>query len=444
MFMLNGSYDIVTGKSSNINQNIHYFKLINRDKLTFKDKLNLRQYIVKHKLPVTLDKKIPLNEDLSMSEIISHLDYFRENIMMSRPKLKDTTLSCLVLLLMFVVPIYLSYFLSNYLQNHWLDPFIETLKSHTTFLNDFFNILLFGSYGIISLGSYSIVWALPVVIFIAISTAVISQTNMKSYIVWSIDPIMKYIGLTGYDIVPVIEGFGCNAAAVVNASQNCSACSKSNCVSLISFGSSCSYQIGATASLFSVMHLPWLFIPYLVIIFMGGIIHTKIWSPKTSLPSFYFNLEPLKTPDYKKTAKQSIEVIKNFLIQALPVFLFICLIASLLSMTSIISSASNIFNVLLEWLNIPNKMSSGILFSMIRKDGMLLFNMDKGQLLRSISSSSAFLLILFSSTFSPCSVTVSIIIKKLGPLEGFKIIVRQMITSVICLIIAIILFKIIL
>lgn len=57
MFMLNGSYDIVTGKSSNINQNIHYLKLINRDKLTFKDKLNLRQYIVKNKLPVTLDKK---------------------------------------------------------------------------------------------------------------------------------------------------------------------------------------------------------------------------------------------------------------------------------------------------------------------------------------------------------------------------------------------------
>ncbi|MES3650140.1 nucleoside recognition domain-containing protein [Staphylococcus saprophyticus] len=360
--MLNGSYDIVTGKSSNINQNIHYFKLVNSDKLTLKDKLNLRHYIVKHKLPVTLDKKIPLDEDLSISEIISLLDYFRENIMISRPKFKDTTLSCLILLLMFVVPVYLAYFLSNYLQNHWLEPLIETLKDSTTFLNDFFKVLLFDSYGIISLGSYSIVWALPVVIFIAISTTVIAQTNMKSYIVWSIDPMMKYIGLTGYDIVPVIEGFGCNAAAVVNASHTCNACSKSNCVSLISFGSSCSYQIGATISLFSVIHLPWLFIPYLIIIFMGGIIHTKIWNPKTSLPLFYFNLEPLKMPNYKQTVKQSSEVIKSFLIQALPVFIFICLIASLLSMTSIIGITSNIFNMLLEFLNIPNKMSSGILF----------------------------------------------------------------------------------
>ncbi|MEP9853207.1 nucleoside recognition domain-containing protein [Staphylococcus aureus] len=287
------------------------------------------------------------------------------------------------------------------------------------------------------------IWALPVVIFIAISTALITQTNMKSYIVWSIDPMMKHIGLTGYDIVPVIEGFGCNAAAVVNASHNCNACSKSNCVSLISFGSSCSYQIGATASLFSVMHLPWLLLPYLFFIFMGGIIHTKIWNPKTFLPSFYFNIKPLKKPNYKQTIKQSSAVVRTFLVQALPVFIFICLIASLLSMTSILGLISNIFNILLDGLNVPNKMSSGILFSMIRKDGMLLFNMENGDILRSIPPSSAFLLILFSSTFAPCSVTVSMIIKKLGFSQGFKIISKQMITSVICIVIAIAFIKII-
>lgn len=442
--MLNGRYDIITGKFSNIDQNAQSLKLINIEKLNLQDKLKLRKFIVQHKLPVTIDEVIPLNKDESISNIISHLDYFRENIMMSKPNLKDKVLSFLVLVLMFAIPVYLAYFLSNYLQNIWLEPFIETLKINTTFLNNFFETLLFGNYGIISLGSYSIVWALPVVIFIAISTTIITQTNMKSYIVWSIDPMMKQIGLTGYDIVPVIEGFGCNAAAVVNASHNCSVCSKSNCVSLISFGSSCSYQIGATVSLFSAMHLPWLFIPYLIIIFIGGIIHTKIWNPKSYFPSFYFNLKPLKVPNYKQTVKQSSDVVKTFLLQALPVFLFICFIASLLSMTSLLSSFSNIFNILLEGLNIPKKLSSGILFSMIRKDGMLLFNINHGQILRSISPTSAFLLILFSSTFSPCSVTVTMIIKKLGILEGFKIIIKQMITSIICLIIAIVFLKIIL
>ena len=60
------------------------------------------------------------------------------------------------------------------------------------------------------LSIYSIIWALPVVVFISISTNIVSESHLKSYIVWSIDRVMTKVGLTGYDIVPVIEGFGCN------------------------------------------------------------------------------------------------------------------------------------------------------------------------------------------------------------------------------------------
>ena len=65
-------------------------------------------------------------------------------------------------------------------------------------------------------------------------------------------------------------------------------------------------------------------------------------------------------------------------------------------------------------MNAPQEMSTGILFSMIRKDGMLLFNMNQGSLLQIMPLKSVFLLVLFSSTFSACSVTIIMIIKNLG------------------------------
>ncbi|MEJ7360956.1 nucleoside recognition domain-containing protein, partial [Staphylococcus epidermidis] len=80
---------------------------------------------------------------------------------------------------------------------------------------------------------YSLVWALPVVVMIGISTAVIDQTQLKQFVVWSIEPTMRKVGLDGQDIIPVLEGFGCNAAAITQANSQCSACTKTSCMSII-------------------------------------------------------------------------------------------------------------------------------------------------------------------------------------------------------------------
>ena len=85
------------------------------------------------------------------------------------------------------------------------------------------------------------------------------------------------VGPTRADIIPVLEGFGCNAAAVSQAASQCHQCTKAQCMSLISFGSSCSYQIGATLSIFNVAQRSWLFVPYLILVFLGGMLHNQLW-----------------------------------------------------------------------------------------------------------------------------------------------------------------------
>lgn len=70
---------------------------------------------------------------------------------------------------------------------------------------------------------------------------------------------------------------------------------------------------------------------------------------------------------------------------------------------------------------------------MIRKDGMLLFNMGGGSVIQSLSAWQVLLLVFFSSTFTACSVTMTMVMRQLGLREGGKMILRQMATSVCCI-----------
>ena len=122
--------------------------------------------------------------------------------------------------------------------------------------------------------------------------------------------------------------------------------------------------------------------------------------------------------------------IQMFTLQALPIFIGICLVVSILSLTLILELLSKIFTPLLL-LDIPTQLSPGILFSIIRKDDMLLFNMNGSLFIQSLT---VWLLVFLSSTFTVCSVIMTMIIRQLGWLEGLKLIIRQMVTSTCCII----------
>ena len=134
---------------------------------------------------------------------------------------------------------------------------------------------------------------------ISLSTALVDISHLKHHLVWSIEPTMLRLGLHGADIIPLLEGFGCNAAAITQATHQCHQCTKLQCMSLVSFGTACSYQIGATLSIFNASQKSWLFLPYLCMIFIGGIIHNKLWySHQTHMTTqSVFQRQPVRWPN---------------------------------------------------------------------------------------------------------------------------------------------------
>ncbi|HDB8983484.1 TPA: ferrous iron transporter B [Staphylococcus aureus] len=398
--MLEVKYDMRTGHYTPIPNEPHYLVISHADKLTATEKAKLRLLIIKQKLDISLAESV-VSSPIASEHVIEQLTLFQHERRHLRPKISATFLAWLLIFLMFALPIGIAYQFSDWFQNQYVSAWIEYLTQTTLLNHDILQHILFGDYGVLSLGTYSLVWALPVVILISLSTAVIDQTGLKSWMIWAIEPSMLRIGLQGNDIVPLLEGFGCNAAAISQAAHQCHTCTKTQCMSFISFGSSCSYQIGATLSIFSVAGKSWLFMPYLILVLLGGILHNRIWLKK--------NDQQLSVP--------------------LPIFITICLIVSVLSLTPILNVLSQIFTPILSLLGISSELSPGILFSMIRKDGMLLFNLQQGALLQGMTAIQLLLLVFFSSTFTACSVTMTMLLKHLGGKSALKLIGKQMVTS---------------
>ncbi|MBH4766909.1 ferrous iron transporter B [Staphylococcus aureus] len=401
--MLEVKYDMRTGHYTPIPHEPHYLVISHADKLTATEKAKLRLLIIKQKLDISLAESV-VSSPIASEHVIEQLTLFQHERRQLRPKISATFLAWLLIFLMFALPIGIAYQFSDWFQNQYVSAWIEYLTQTTLLNHDILQHILFGDYGVLSLGTYSLVWALPVVILISLSTAIIDQTGFKSWMIWAIEPSMLRIGLQGNDIVPLLEEFGCNAAAISQAAHQCHTCTKTQCMSLISFGSSCSYQIGATLSIFSVAGKSWLFMPYLILVLLGGILHNRIWLKKNdqqlSVPLPHDR--QLHVPNIRQMLLQMWQNIQMFIVQALPI---------------------------LSLLGISSELSPGILFSMIRKDGMLLFNLHQGALLQGMTATQLLLLVFFSSTFTACSVTMTMLLKHLGGQSALKLIGKQMVTS---------------
>jgi Fe2+ transport system protein B len=292
--------------------------------------------------------------------------------------------------------------------------------------------ILAGNYGVLSLGVYSFIWSFPVVFLIGCSTAIADETGIKDRIVDALDAPLRKIGLNGKDLIPVLSGFGCNVVAVFQT-RGCSLCTRKPCISLISFGSACSYQIGATLSVFNSAQKPWLFFPYLLLLIGGGILHTRLWNRElrhqdNPVMRKAFLQKPTRSGFFFRLKSD----LKQFCTQAMPIFLLICVVSSLLYKAKLLYVFSYIFRPLLKLMGLPAEAASGLVFSIIRKDGILVFNEGNGDLVTQLSSIELLTLVFLASTMTSCVVTMTTVWKELGPADALQLIFKQLATSLLC------------
>jgi len=341
-------------------------------------------------------------------------------------------LSLVMTLLLFAVPVLLAYLLST-----WLQPIVDSsvlnpVKSRLDGAPPIVQSLIVGDYGIVTLGWYSFLWAFPVVLLLGISVALAEESGIKDRITDSLDVWLRRIGLSGRDLIPVLSGFGCNVVAVFQ-SRACSACTRKSCVSLITFGSACSYQIGASLSIFGSSGNPWLFLPYLFVLGLVGALHTRIWNRQTGglVAPVYEMKTYVQKPGLRAVSWRVRTVIKQFLFQAMPIFIAICLTAAILQLTGALNWLSRIAGPVLQLFQLPAEAAGAVIFSVLRKDGLLILNQGEGGFLQSLHAGQIFVLVYLASTLTACLVTLWTVRKELGWSFAASLTGKQAVTSLV-------------
>lgn len=336
------------------------------------------------------------------------------------------------LLLMFAVPVYIAFLFSGWVQPLVDRCLLDPLRISLMHVPDILRDVIIGDYGVVSLGLYSFLWAFPVVLLVGLSVALTEESGLKDRITDALDGWMRTIGMNGRDLIPVLSGFGCNVVAVFH-SRTCSSCTRTSCVSLIAFGSACSYQIGASLSIFGSGGRPWLFIPYLTLLIIVGALHTRIWnrgSVSDPVP-MYANRTFLQMPSLKAVLWRVRSVTKQFLLQAMPIFIGICLAATCLKMTGILTALTGMLSPWLGLFNLPGEAAGGILFSILRKDGLLVLNHNDGVLAAGLNAGQLLILVYLASTLTACLVTLWTLRREMGASFAAKLAGKQLATSLV-------------
>jgi len=306
-------------------------------------------------------------------------------------------------------------------------PLVEQLNPLPSLLRE----ILVGRYGLVTMGPLLFVWAVPTVVLYALFLGAYKASGLIDRITVAMHPLMLPLGLTGRDLVRVIMGFGCNVPAVINT-RACSSCSRGTCISAIAFGSACSYQFGATLGVFAAAQLPYLVIPYLFYLTVTTLIYTRLTAPKKARSPLNKLLVEgrsfLELPRPIAIWREAYSTLSQFFLQAIPIFLGITIIASLLDWLGILSLLSGVLGPVMRLFHLPAEAALPVVLASIRKDGILLFT--EPNVVGALTPSQILTAVYLAGVILPCLVTLLTIVREVSWGFALKLLSQQVVAAV--------------
>jgi Fe2+ transport system protein B len=286
--------------------------------------------------------------------------------------------------------------------------------------------VLIGDYGLLVMGPLLLVWAVPTVVLYALLLGVYKASGLLDRVTVALHHVMRPFGLSGRDLTRVVMGFGCNVPAVVST-RACSSCSRGSCISAIAFGSACSYQLGATIAVFGAAGLPYLVIPYLLVLISSTLIYTRLVAPAEARSSTNLLMLDrrafLEWPRWPGIWREARGMLVHFFKNALPIFFVITIVASMLDWLGVINLLAGGLAPLMMLFNLPAESALPVMLASVRKDGILLFA-EEGTV-TTLTAVQLLTGVYLASVLVPCLVTALTISREQSPAFALKLIGKQ-------------------
>ncbi len=308
-----------------------------------------------------------------------------------------------------------------------IGPVLETLNSWPEPLPS----ILAGDYGIVAMLPFLILYALPTILVFTGLIAVYKNTGLIDRLSYGLHRWLRPFGLGGRDLVRVIMGFGCNVPAVIST-RSCGSCSRGACVSAISFGSACSYQLPATLAVFAAAGMVWLAPVYLLVLGVTTLIYLRLTTPKVLRDAQNRLLVPpqesLHRPQWRAIGRELWGGVADFFRIAFPIFLGICVLAGLLQWLGVIDAFARVCAPLMAAFRLPPEAAVAVVLGSIRKDGIAIGLLDSEweALKLPIDSAVQVLTVVYlAGVLLPCLVTLLTVAREMRWQFAFRMLGRQ-------------------
>jgi ferrous iron transport protein B len=291
-----------------------------------------------------------------------------------------------------------------------------------------------GDYGITTMGPLLLVWAMPALILLAVLLGVLKASGLLDRLTTAVHPLVRPFGLTGRDLVRVVAGHGCNVPAVLST-RGCSSCTRDATIGAIAFGSACSYQLGATLGVLAAAQRPGLVVPYLAVLIGAALAHARLLGRAQQVDPAALDLHLLRgraflvRPRLADIRREAASTLRHVTVTALPIFLGITVLASLLAATGAMDRAASVLEPLMGLLRLPAEVTLPVAFASVRKDGLLLLAepgtvhlLDDAQLLAAL---------VLAGALVPCLVTALTIWRERGRRVALRLLSRQAVGALV-------------
>jgi len=268
------------------------------------------------------------------------------------------------------------------------------------------------SFGILTTGLYVIfAMVLPYVFAFYVLLSFLEDSGYLPRLSVLLDRIMRFFGLHGASVIPMMLGLGCNVPGIISTRIMETKKEKVILALLIAISIPCAAKtamivglVGKHGALALLTVFGTLFFIWITL----GIILKRLI--KGESPEIFLEIPPYRIPYFGSLVKKIWMRTKSFLAEAIPFVLLGILVANILYSLNIITFLSKILSPVFKTLfDLPTDAVAALVVGFLRKDiavGMLVpLNLSLKQML--IAS-------VMLSTYFPCIGTFTIILKELG------------------------------
>ena len=299
-------------------------------------------------------------------------------------------------------------------------------------VNDFISRMFVGEFGIVTMAlTYAIAIIFPIVLTFFIAFGLLEDSGYFPRLAVMGNKPLKFLGLNGKAILPLILGCGCVTMATITVRTLDSKKERIIATLLLALGVPCSAQIAvifAMASALSFNALLFVFSVVLLQLIIIGALSSKIIKGQSS--DFIMELPPLRVPKFSNIIYKTLMRLEWYAKEVIPIFILGTLVLFFFNEFNILGVIERIFSpVVVSFLELPKEAARAFLMGFFRRDygAAGLFQLQDIGLMSNLQTVVSLIVI---TLFVPCIANLFVIIKERGPKVAAMIFIFVLIYAV--------------